>query len=82
MAAGVWGGTQVVVGGMAARDGDGCGGGCAHGRVPVAAAAAAGAGTRARQSDGRDGGGIDVAIDSRDGGGGMVVPSLHYYLKD
>jgi hypothetical protein len=44
--------------------------GCAHGRVPVAAGAAARARARARQSDGRD------------GGGGMVVPSLHYCLKD
>jgi hypothetical protein len=53
-----------LLGGMAARDGDGCGGGCSHGRVPVAAAAAAAAGARARarQSDGRDGGEIDVVI--------------------
>jgi hypothetical protein len=67
---------------MAARDGDGCGGGCAHGRVPVAAGAAAGAGARARQSDGWDGGGIDAAIGQSKWRRGMVVFSLHYCLKD
>jgi hypothetical protein len=54
-------------------------GGCAHGRVPVAAGAAAGAG--ARQSDGL-GWRRGWQSDDRDGGGGMVVPSLHYCLKD
>jgi hypothetical protein len=62
MAVGVGAGREWLLGGMATRDGGGCEGGCAHGRVPVAAAAAAGAGARARQSDGRDGGGVDPAI--------------------
>jgi hypothetical protein len=62
MAVGVGAGRGWLLGGMATRDGGGCEGGCAHGRVPVAAAAVAGAGARARQSDGRDGGGVDPAI--------------------
>jgi hypothetical protein len=62
MAAGFGARRGWLLGGMVARDGGGCGVGCAHGRVPVAAGAAAGAGARARQSDGWDGGGIDPAI--------------------
>jgi hypothetical protein len=60
MATGVGAGHGWLLGGMAARDGGGCGGGYAHGWVPVAVGA--GAGARATQSDGWDGGRIDAII--------------------